>query len=119
MNHFITLKEAVAMTTLYRNNKEIILASDVTPNTLVNSESFTRGDIDKVLAQPDCTGIRVYYGMDELLRVHAILVGFDQNNHDLVGSGGMGAGLEDDDPKILDKGTRCPDECPPPSPLNP
>ncbi|MEO7983497.1 MAG: hypothetical protein ABI688_05395, partial [Bacteroidota bacterium] len=74
MSQFISLQEGIAMTTLYRKEKETILAAPFKgKNILARCETFDRAEIDTLLAKPDCVRIRVYYGMDETLNVHAIL----------------------------------------------
>ncbi|HTD95194.1 MAG TPA: hypothetical protein VK644_15315 [Chitinophagaceae bacterium] len=119
MSQFISLQEAIQMTTVYRNEKENILAPAYQrKNILCRSESFGRDVFDSLLAQPDCQGIRVYYGMDDALKVHAIFVGYDSKDADILPSSAPG----DSGPPstgIGESGKRCPDDCPPPSDLNP
>jgi len=116
--HFISLSEAAAMTHRYRKNKETILAGNYkNSNLLPVCETFNRAAIDTLLSQPGCEGIRVYYGMSESLEVHAVIVGVNQNNEDLLAVTSLRTESEDDS-IILEKGQRCPDECPPLSPLN-
>ena len=64
MNNFISLAQATAMTTMYRKNMESILdpkyqGQDILPIC----ETFDRGAFDALLAEADCTYIRVYLGM--------------------------------------------------------
>ena len=114
MSQLITLEQAVEMTTRFRDEKEGILDTEYqNENILANSETFQRGVIDQVLEQSGCTGLRVYYGMDEELRVHAILVGVNSSNADILTL------MENDQPLIVEDGTRCPEDCPPTSDLNP
>ena len=115
----ISLAKAIQMTTLYRQEKENILAVPFkNQNILCKSETFDRGVFDVVLAQTGCAGLRVYYGMDEELKVHAIVVGVDSNNQDMLPPSVSGktttASLDDDgDDGIIETGNRCPDDCPP------
>lgn len=118
MSQFISLQQAVDMTTLYRNMRETILAPEFKgQNILALNETFERNIFDALLAKPDCTGIRIYYGMDTSQRVHAIVVATNSNNEDILPSaaGPLTGGNTD----IGDEAQRCPDDCPPPSPLNP
>jgi hypothetical protein len=122
MSQFIPLQQAIDMTTLYRIEKENILALPFkNQNILCKSETFARDVFDIVLAQPGCTGLRIYYGMDGALKVHAIVVGINSSDEDILfpaaGESKMRS-LDNGDEGIIETGNRCPDDCPPPSPLN-
>lgn len=121
--HFITLAAAVAMTTLYRNEREQILLPEYRgKNLLCTSETFALSDLNALLQEPGCAGFRIYYGMKEDKTVHAILVGTDSAGNDLLPTvkttGEITAKNDDDDSLILQEGQRCPPLCPDPSPLN-
>ena len=119
MSQFIPLDKAVAMTTLYRNQKENVLSEPFKgKNILCISETFDRVVIDTLLAKPGCEAVRIYYGMDEELKIHAIVVPVNGKNEDILPSGAPNA-LTDDDDDIAEEAKRCPDDCAPPSPLNP
>lgn len=114
MDHIITLKEAAAMTKRFRDNiNTVIVPSLVGESIVANSETFDAGSIKKVLSQTDCIKLRLYYGMGENLKVHAIIVGVNSKDEDMLPTQVLG---NDDD--ILDEGIRCPPICPPPSALN-
>ena len=120
-NHFITLQTGIDMTTLYRQERENILAAAYkNQNILPLSETFDRAAIDAILGQTGCTGFRIYYGMTEDLLVHAILVGVNENNEDILPSSkNVLSDSATTDEAILEQGVRCPEDCAPPSPLNP
>jgi hypothetical protein len=119
MDHFISLPTAEAMTALYRANRDAILQSQYQGADLLPvCETFDRAAFDVVLARTGCKGIRVYYGMTEDLKIHAIIVGVDANNQDMLPPATLASSAEADDDYIIEKGNRCPDLCPPDSPLN-
>jgi hypothetical protein len=55
--------------------------------------------------------------MDENLLVHAILVGVNENNEDILPAETSSLTTTEDDP-IMEQSIRCPPDCPPASPLN-
>jgi hypothetical protein len=117
MNHFISLQEAIEMTGLYRQEMNNILKTEyLGQNILARSEAFDRSVFDTLLAKSGCAGLRIYYGMDAALKVHAIIVPFDANGNDILPAANMA--LEDEGEDIAERGFRCPDICPEPSPLN-
>ena len=119
-SHFISLEKAVAMTSRYRNNKEQILATTYQDSDILAlNESFDRAAIDTLLATPGCAGMRIYYGMDTALKVHAVMVAVNADNEDILPAGTETASNSaEDDPIIVEEGQRCPPICPGGSPLN-
>jgi len=116
MSHFISLQEGIDMTSLYRSSKESILKTEYQNlNILPLSETFSRGEFDTVLAKSGCEGLRIYYGMDENLKIHAIIVGVDEEGNDMIPEE---SSLTEEEEDIIEKGNRCPDLCPNESPLN-
>ena len=114
--HFISLNQAIDMTTLYRSDKEAILATAYqNQNILPDSETFNRNAFDTLLAKEGCAGLRIYYGMDENLKVHALIVAVYEDNEDILPALASATVIDED---IVEEGQRCPDLCPPPSPLN-
>ncbi|RZK13250.1 MAG: hypothetical protein EOO46_00125 [Flavobacterium sp.] len=105
------------MTLEYRNERENILANQYQDaGILPLSETFNRAAVDALLAQTGCAGLRIYYGMDETLKVHAILVAVDELNADILPSTQTSLTAVED--VIMEISQRCPDVCPPASPLN-
>lgn len=118
-SHVIPLSTAIAMTTLYRNNRETILKEDYQGRDILPlSETFRAEAIRSILAVPGCAGVRLYYGMDENDKVHLIVVAVNENNEDILPEANTQAQNEEDIP-ILEEAFRCPPACPPPSVLNP
>jgi hypothetical protein len=112
MSQFISIETAVDMTTLYRQDRETILGTSYkNQNILPKCETFDRGVFDDVLAQTGCAGIRIYYGMDSNNKVHAIIVGVNGSDEDIIFP-------NTDNSLIAEESRRCPDDCPPASDLN-
>ncbi len=107
-NHEISLLKAIEMTTLYRANR---------PANFPLSETFDRTAIERLLATDGCTSLRVYYGMQEDNAVDAILVACNAANQDILPTA-TSASSTGTDGIILEDGIRCPEACPPKSPLN-
>lgn len=107
------------MVRTYREQRSTILKPEFEgSNTLADSEVFNREALDRLLAVPGCAGVRIYYGMNEGLQVHAILVAVDEDNTDLVAAASSEP-LPAEDPVIVQEAIRCPPTCPPGSGLNP
>jgi hypothetical protein len=116
-DHRISLQIAEQMTGRYRANYESILAPEHRgKNLLAKNETFNRAAIEQLLSIKDCAGMRIYYGMDDSLQCHAILVGVNESNEDIL-SLSVTMQSTNDEP-IFQEGQRCPDFCPPDSPLN-
>lgn len=107
-NHEISLQTAIDMTTRYRANR---------PSNFPICETFEKEVIQRVLDTTSCASFRVYYGMRENQNVSAILVAADAEGNDLLPSA-LTIEKGTDDPVIIDDGYRCPDLCPPDSPIN-
>ena len=114
-DHYINLQTAIEMTSLYRTNREILLADSFQDKGILPlSETFNRSAIDELLSTPGCVAIRLYGGQDEEDKVHTILVAVNSSNEDILPVDN----LKGDDPVIIEMGQRCPNTCPPASPLN-
>jgi hypothetical protein len=125
-SHFISLARGIEMTSLYRANRELMLAPAFQDKgTLPICETFNRVDIDTLLAKEECKAVRVYCGMDEALKVRVLLVAVNEEGEDILPEESSALSksnntneTDDDDEDIVEEGHRCPDTCPPPSPLN-
>ena len=109
-NHFIDLKRAIELTTIYRNNKGNMVTPDFSESLHI-SETFDAAAIKAILDQPGCVKFRSYFGMDEEKKTCLIFVGVNANDEDMV-EGVYANGL------LVEEGERCPPICPPVSPLN-
>lgn len=115
-SHLIPFEEAIAMTRLFREKKEEILLEGYRENEVLSqAETFDKTAVEKLLHQPGCTALRIYYGMKENLQVHAILVGVNENGEDIFPNQ---QGTLENNGELLEDGQRCPPNCPTDSPLN-
>jgi hypothetical protein len=112
MNHSISIQQAIDLTSFYRSQKDKAISPGF-ENMLSISETFGRAAIDNLLTESDCVKLRVYYGMDEAFKLHAIIVGVDSNDKDILPPSSTTANGE-----IVETGIICQPVCPPASPLN-
>lgn len=91
----ISLNTASAMTKLYREEN---------PNT-TRAHFFGKDIINRILAQENCMGIRIYYGIAENGVKELILVGADADENDMLDL-------------VADLSMPCPPTCSPNNALN-
>ncbi|MEP7376067.1 MAG: hypothetical protein ABI675_21910 [Chitinophagaceae bacterium] len=116
--HFISLAQAIEMTSRFRNEKENILAPEYKDKGILPiCETFGRDAIDTLLAQTGCVALRVYGGMSANLDVRYIIVGVNALGEDMLPQGESASKILTE-PTIVEDGIRCPTTCPPGSPLN-
>jgi len=115
MNHFISVSTAAEMTSLLRSQRENILKTEFQNDDLIPiCETFDKEAFETLLGKSGCESLRIYYGMTENFKIHAIIVAVDENDADILPE--ENALTEGD--FVAENGTRCPDLCPPSSPLN-
>lgn len=107
-DHEISLEQAIEMTKRYRANR---------PGNFPVCETFPVASILWLASNSACAFVRIYYGMKADMLVHAILVAADENGNDLLPLSYRST-ENDDDNGILEDSIRCPNTCPPDSPLN-
>lgn len=116
MKHRIKRADAKRLTRQFREQRDQVVIPELRrKNTIPNSETFDREIIDAILSQPDCTGLRIYFGLNDQRQVRAVLVGVNQKNEDILSSTNN---LETDSSLIAEDGNVCPPICPPKSDLN-
>jgi hypothetical protein len=114
MNHAISLERAIQLTTHYREHKDQIVNPEFAErNTLPLAETFDRAAFDRLLSQPGCTALRLYYGLNEDSQLRAIFVGVNEKDSDL-----LPADASATDGSIVEDGKVCPPNCGTDSPLN-
>ena len=115
MSDFISLAKAIELTKRFRQKKEEILKPQhVGQEIFTICDTFSKDIFEKLLAKNGCAGIRIYYGMDDTLKIKPIAVAINANGEDML----PGGSDTDDNEDIGDDTKRCPPDCPPPSPLN-
>ncbi|HSU29082.1 MAG TPA: hypothetical protein VLJ68_11920 [Chitinophagaceae bacterium] len=119
VDHFISLAQAKEMTARYRAEKENILAPQYQGQDILSiCETFNRSIFDVILAETDCVGLRIYFGMKPDLKVKTIIVGVNSKGEDILPSATNPALLEgedgDGDGNIGQDGVPCPPSCPVP-----
>ncbi len=110
--HQISLEDAIDLTSRYRDNRVSILDTEVDSDVLPLNETFNKEVVLSLLDDSHSEAMRIYFGMTEDLKIHAVLVAVDSDGNDLLPS--------ETNPgyKILEDGFRCPVDCPPSSALN-
>lgn len=106
-NHQISLQEAIEMTTLYSANR---------PSNFPICETFEVEAVNQLVATEGCKFLRIYYGMKENFEADAILVAADVNGEDILPAETVSSTVNNS--ILLEDGYRCPQDCPPSSPLN-
>ena len=113
INHEISLREAIVMTTRFRTEIQSMLKPEYAGiDILPISETFKKSIFVELVRRAECAAIRSYLGMDENKHVRLIFVGVDDNNNDILALGCEQGGY------IFEYGQRCPPICGI-SPLNP
>jgi hypothetical protein len=118
-SHSITSADAIAMTTRYRANRDSVLQTAYQNlDLLALSDTLNKEALRRLMDDEECKGFRIYYGMDEDLKVHPIIVGVDADNEDMLPALESFSSTVEPDYTITDDTQRCPPMCPPPSYLN-
>ncbi len=107
--HSISLADAVTLTTRFRANR---------PENFPICETFAKDSVIRMLSHENAANLRVYLGEKEDGNVVAVLCAADENGEDILPLQLLGQTEDENDGLILEDGTRCPELCPPPSPLN-
>lgn len=106
----ITLSEAIDLTTRFRATR---------PSDFFICETFEGDAVRQLLDEPGCAFLRIYLGRKSDGSVVAVLVEADNEERDILPSGnGNAESAGPNEGTMLEDGFRCPQFCPPPSPLN-
>lgn len=131
-NHFIPLAKGKKLKKFFKEKKGQLTNPGISKKDILpDSETFDRAAIDRLLALPGCVGIRIYLGLDEEFKVRLILVGVDEQGHDLIIPSTSSASFStatsatfstttsptEEEGEVVEEGLRCPPICPPPGGL--
>ena len=120
LKHSISQDKVKQLTSNYEKNKTKILKKKFHGEAILpTSETFDRAAFDQLLSQEGCVGVRIYFGMDEDLKVQLVVVGVNEKGQNLRPSTSKLKKIEDSDvvtePVFAFSGMdRCPPDCPPP-----
>ena len=113
--NLITLEEAAVLTNFFKQENNTVLDSIYQDKGILPTcETFDRELFDTLLGYPDCTGIRIYSGMDNDKRQCFIVVGVNSKDEDIYITREETPGIL----YVIEHGQRCPVSCPPNSELN-
>ena len=107
--HSITLTEAIDLMNRFRATRA---------SNLPLSETFDKNSVLALLAVPTATSLRIYLGEKVDGKICSVLVAADAMGNDILPISAGTLGITDAGALILEDAIRCPDLCPPASPLN-
>jgi hypothetical protein len=110
MENLLPVTDAKFMVKTYLENKSTVLKQEYLENNILsNTITYGVGAFKRLLDNPNCTQIRMYYGMNEKLEITSIFVGVDQEGNEIL--------IQNDDNLVevteytIDEGLRCPPTC--------
>lgn len=109
--HSISLEEAIELTSRFRANR---------PSFMPICETYDKASVLEMLNVESAVKLRVYMGEKSNGNVCTVLVAADEQGNDIlpVQEDPIPSLVMDEDALILDDAIRCPELCPPYSPLN-
>jgi hypothetical protein len=88
MKNTISYERAKSYIERFRNNRNIIEVPEF-KGSLSLSETFEVEAFRALVAQPGCVGVRIYYGMKEVLKICAVIVGVNAELHPISKGSGI------------------------------
>lgn len=120
VNHRITPEQARALKGRYSTGR-----GSWSKKTMPLSEAFNKRQLDSLLSQPGCMGMRICFGMDDKGQVRLILYGINDKGKDIgsidskiqgnLARNSKQKGSDENyftDEIVLESGQRCPQYCP-------
>ncbi len=121
INHLISPEQAADLTSRFDRTR-----GSWSKRSMPVSEAFNKRQVDSLLNQQGCVGIRIRYGMDDQGQVRMVLYGINEQGKDIAELGwnepktGLAQNRKQkgsdqqffDSPIILENGQRCPQYCP-------
>lgn len=112
------VSDAADLISLFASEKENLLIDNLqNVGTLPVCETFDRAAFDIILGDTNCTGVRIYLGLDANTKVRLVVVGVNSSEEDIFvpSTHSLNTAAVD---CVVENGTRCPSICPPSSALN-
>lgn len=78
---------------------------------VIRAHFFGKKNVEDVLAQPSCVGIRIYYALDDSGKKQLVVVGADKDGNNIIPQGQTNL-VTTDEGIILDVSMPCPSFCP-------
>jgi hypothetical protein len=110
MENLLPVADAKFMVKTYLENKSLVLKQEyLESNVLSNTITYGVEAFKRLVNNPNCCQIRMYYGMNEKLEITGIFVGVDPDGNEIL--------IQSDDNLVevteytLDEGLRCPPTC--------
>lgn len=94
----------------YKETRPTLLQTGLSIDILTLSETFSKGDLDEIFKQNGCEKFRVYFGMNTDDTIGLVITGVDSTGRDILPPGSEIIAISD---------SKCPPDCPLPSPINP
>ncbi len=54
------------------------------PNEKIYGHAFSRDHLERILGQPGCEGIRIYYALDDAGHRELVILGIDADRNDII-----------------------------------
>lgn len=113
--HKISLNDAKKFTSGYRKEKaEFMTADKMKEKEAKKGGFFAKPDLEDLLNQPGCIGMRYYYGRDDEGKKNLVLCGVDKDGNDILPSedkARMAVESRQEQGIMLEKSLPCPPFC--------
>ena len=110
MENLLPVTDAKTMVKTYLENKSTILKPEyVERNILSNTITYGVEAFRSLVNTPNCSNIRMYFGMNAKLEITGIFIGVDNEGNEIFIQND--ASVNGDTEYALDEGLRCPPTC--------
>ena len=110
MENLLPFTDAKSMVKTYLENKSTVLKPEyLERNVLSNTITYGVEAFKNLVNNPNCSQIRMYFGMNDQLEITGIFVGVDSEGNEILIQNQ--ANIDDNTEYALDEGLRCPPTC--------